>query len=142
MILRTLGRLLLVPLAFCLAAVTAAAIAFTLGLEKVTAAMSGREGGVETVEAYWQIALQGGALIAGLTVVPALAVVIVGEVARIRSWLYYMVGGGLALGLLPVLAAYGAPGGAVLPPAAVWQVLATAGFAGGLVYWLVAGRTA
>jgi len=142
MILRTLGRLLLVPIAFCLAAVTAAAIALTLGLEKVTAAMSGREGGVETVEAYWQITLQGGALIAGLTIVPALAVVIVGEVARIRSWLYYMVGGGLALGLLPVLAAYGSPNIASLPPAAVWQVLATAGFAGGLVYWLVAGRTA
>ena len=24
----------------------------------------------------------------------------------------------------------------------VWQVLATAGFAGGFVYWLLAGRTA
>jgi hypothetical protein len=29
-----------------------------------------------------------------------------------------------------------------VPPAALWQVLATAGFAGGIVYWLIAGRTA
>jgi hypothetical protein len=73
---------------------------------------------------------------------PALAVVIVGEVARIRSWLFYMIGGGLSLGLLPLVAKAGAPDLMTMPPTALWQVLATAGFAGGLVYWLVAGRTA
>jgi hypothetical protein len=104
--------------------------------------MSGKEGGAETIEAYWEIAAQGGALIAGLTILPALAIVIVGEVARIRSWLYYMVGGGLALGLLPLLAKATAPDLMSVPPAALWQVLATAGFAGGIVYWLIAGRTA
>lgn len=142
MILRTIGRLILVPVAFCLAVVTAALVALTLGLEKITVAMSGKEGGAETVAAYWAIVLQGGAMIAGLTVLPALAVVLVGEIARIRSWLYYMIGGGLALGLLPILARYGVGDALVLPPAAVWQVLATAGFAGGIVYWLLAGRTA
>jgi hypothetical protein len=142
MILRTLGRLILVPVAFGLAVVTAGFVAVMLGLEKITAAMSGKEGGAETIEAYWEIAAQGGALIAGLTILPALAIVIVGEVARIRSWLYYMVGGGLALGLLPLLAKATAPDLMSVPPTALWQVLATAGFAGGLVYWLIAGRTA
>ena len=142
MILRTLGRLILVPVAFCLAAATAAVVAVTLGLEKITVAMSGKEGGAETVQAYWELVMQGGAFIAGLTMLPALAVVIVGEVARIRSWLFYMIGGGLSLGLLPLVAKTGAPDLMTMPPTALWQVLATAGFAGGLVYWLVAGRTA
>lgn len=142
MILRTLGRLILVPVAFCLAAATAAVVAVTLGLEKITVAMSGKEGGAETVQAYWELVMQGGAFIAGLTMLPALAVVIVGEVARIRSWLFYMIGGGLSLGLLPLVAKAGAPDLMAMPPTALWQVLATAGFAGGLVYWLVAGRTA
>jgi hypothetical protein len=142
MILRTIGRLILVPLAFSIAALVAIFVAMMLGLEKITAAMAGREGGVETVEAYWEIAMQGGLLLAGLTIVPAVLLVIVGEVARIRSWLYYMVGGGLALGLLPIAMAGGMPDAAAMPPAALWQVLATAGFAGGLTYWLLAGRTA
>jgi len=142
MVLRALGRLVLVPVAFCLALVVAALVAATLGLEKVTAAMSGREGGADTIEAYWVLFAEGGALLAGMTILPALAVVIVGEVARIRSWLYYMIGGGLSLGLLPLVARAGAPDLMTLPPTALWQVLATAGFAGGLVYWLIAGRSA
>jgi hypothetical protein len=142
MILRTIGRLILLPVAFGIAAVVAIFVAMMLGLEKITAAMAGREGGVETVEAYWEIALQGGLMLAGLTIVPAVLLVIVGEVARIRSWLYYMIGGGLSLGLLPIAMAGGMPDAAAMPPAALWQVLATAGFAGGLTYWLLAGRTA
>lgn len=142
MILRTIGRLILVPLAFCVGAGVAIFVAMMLGLEKITAAMAGREGGVETIEAYWEIAMQGGLLLAGLTIVPAVLLVIVGEVARIRSWLFYMIGGGLSLGLLPVAMAGGMPDPAAMPPAALWQVLATAGFAGGLTYWLLAGRTA
>ena len=142
MILSTLARLILVPIAFGLAAFVAIAIALLLGLEKMTAAVAGREGGLETIEAYWELARSGTMLLAGLTIVPALAVVIVGEVARIRSWLYYMLGGGLALGVLPILARYGAPDMLATPPDALWQVLATAGFAGGLVYWLLAGRNA
>jgi hypothetical protein len=142
MILRTLGRLILVPVAFVIAAGVAVFVAMMLGLEKITAAMAGREGDVETVEAYWEIAMQGGLLLAGLTVIPALLLVIVGEVARIRSWLYYMIGGGLALGVLPIASMAGSPDLATMPPAALWQVLATAGFAGGLTYWLLAGRTA
>jgi hypothetical protein len=86
--------------------------------------------------------VQGGLLLAGLTIIPALVLVIVGEVARIRSWLYYMIGGGVALGLLPITTLAGTPDLSALPPAALWQVLATAGFAGGLVYWLLAGRSA
>lgn len=77
-----------------------------------------------------------------LTLLPALAVAVVGEVVRIRSILYYLVGGGAAAALMPLIAtrtditessAYAAP---------YFTLMATAGFAAGMVYWLVAGRNA
>ena len=138
----TLGRLILIPIGFVLAALTSLAIAVTLGLEKVTHAMHGTETGPETIEAYGSLVLQGWSLFSGLTILPALAVIIIGEVARIRSWLYYMLGGGLALSVIPLVSRLGQGVEQQVPPATVWQVLATAGFMGGLVYWLIAGRRA
>jgi hypothetical protein len=142
MVWSTLGRLILIPIAFVLAAFASIAIVVTLGLEKITHAMHGTEAGPETIEAYSDLAFKGWDLIMGLTIVPVLAVVIIGEVARIRSWLYYMVGGGLALAAMPLVSRFSHGSLENMPPAAVWQVLATAGFAGGLVYWLIAGRRA
>ena len=53
------------------------------------------------------------------------------------------VGGGLALAAVPLVARYGQGGSAMPDPdQLVWQVFATAGFAGGFVYWLLAGRNA
>ncbi len=138
---KTVGRMILIPIAFLLAVVSASAVAITLGLEKLTHAMHGNEQGMETIEAYSDLALRGWNLLAGISILPALVVVIVGEIAHIRSWLYYMIGGGVALASMPLLARVG-QGAAEMPPAALWQVLATAGFIGGLVYWLVAGRRA
>lgn len=142
MVWRTIGRLILMPIAFLLALLTAAAIVVTLGLEQVTRAMHGKDAGEETVASMFDLAQQFTALTSGLSIIPALLVVIVGEVGRIRSWLYYVVGGGLALASVPLLARLGQNEALVVPPTAVWQVLASAGFAGGLVYWLLAGRSA
>lgn len=142
MVARTIGRLVLVPVAFLLAAVTAGFVTVTLGLEQITHAMHGREPGPETVDAAFDVLSEGLRMAAGLSLVPALAVIIVGEVARLRSWLYYVAGGGLALAILPLLGQLGEVQVLQAPPAALWQTLATAGFSGGFVYWLVAGRTA
>jgi hypothetical protein len=139
--LATIGRLVLVPIAFVIAAAVAAFVAVSLGLERATHAMTGRDG----VAGYGDIidfARQGLLLASGLSVVPALLLVIVGEVARIRQSMFYVVGGGLAVAATPILLAVSRSGALALPPAAVWQVLATAGFAGGFVYWLIAGRNA
>ena len=76
------------------------------------------------------------------TLVPALLLVIVGEAGRIRSAVYYVVGGGVALAIVPLLTRMGQPATVLELSPTVWQVLATAGFAGGFVYWLLAGRTA
>lgn len=142
MVWRTLGRLILIPIAFVLAACVALAIVVTLGLEKITHATQGTDGGLDTIEAYTNLAFKGWDLLTGLTIVPVLAVIIIGEVARIRSWVYYMVGGGAALAAMPLITHLGQATIENAPPAAVWQVLATAGFAGGYIYWLVAGRRA
>jgi hypothetical protein len=136
---RAIGRLIVVPLGFLIAAAAAGFVLFTLGLEKITHALHGTEVGAETVVYAFDM---GTLILSGLTIIPALAVVIVGEVARIRSWLYYMIGGGLALAALPLLGRINDASVAAMPDAAVWQVLATAGFVGGLTYWLIAGRNA
>jgi hypothetical protein len=51
-----------------------------------------------------------------------------------------MAGGGAASAAIPLLARLDVAG--TLPQATVWQLFATAGFAAGLVYWLLAGRNA
>jgi hypothetical protein len=68
--------------------------------------------------------------------------VIVGEVARIRGAMYYVIGGGVALALVPLMSRFGEPLTVLDLSSVVWQVLATAGFAGGFAYWLLAGRNA
>lgn len=140
---RTLGRLILLPIAFLISVAVAGAILLSLGLEHITHALHGRsEDGTEVARTMVDLLWQGSLLISGLSILPALAVVIVGEVARIRSWLYYMIGGGLALASVPLLARVDRIEQISSVPAIVWQVFATAGFAGGLVYWLIAGRRA
>lgn len=139
---KTVGRLVLIPIAFILAALTAAAIVVSLGLEHFTQAIHGADAGEETVVRTFDFMQQVSALTSGLSIIPALAVVIIGEVGRIRSWLYYMFGGGVALACVPFLARLSQNEALVMPASTVWQVLATAGFAAGTVYWLIAGRNA
>ena len=140
--LRTVGRLIMVPLGFLLGAGVAISVLLSLGLERITHALAGRSldaGGIERVID----ALFGFVSIAGAaTIVPAFLIAIVGEVVRIRSLFYYVLGGGLALGLLPILAKAGASAGEAGSIGQIWPVFATAGFAGGFAYWLVAGRKA
>jgi hypothetical protein len=73
-----------------------------------------------------------------LSILPALLVIVVGEVLRLRSLLFYVVGGGLAVAALPLVAS---PAGTGFNLQAL-AGFATAGFAGGIVYWLLAGRRA
>jgi len=117
-------------------------VLFTLGLERITGALQGNRSGDDVIVAMFDLTQQGLLLASGLTLIPALVVVIVGEIARIRSAIYYVAGGGLALAAMPMLARMTESGNVVIPETTVWQVFATAGFAGGFVYWLIAGRNA
>jgi hypothetical protein len=139
---RTLGRIIWVPLAFLVSAAVAGFVLVTLGLERVTQTLRGSGPAEDTIGSMIDLVGHGVLIASAFTVVPALLVVIVGEVARIRSSMYYVAGGGLAFAVVPLLARLGDGGGLAMPAVPVWQVFATAGFAGGLVYWLLAGRSA
>lgn len=133
---RLAGRLVIVPLAMLAAALAAGYVLFTLGMERITRAMHADVAGDGGIMLLLEMMRQGFQLSRGLTVLPILAVVVIGEVARIRNSIYYILGGGASLAAIPLLSGGGIPAGPL------WQVLATAGFAGGLVYWMLAGRKA
>jgi hypothetical protein len=140
--LRALWRIIVLPIAFALAAAVTVYVIFSLGQERAVQALTAR--GPEPVPLGAITDLLGLVLrLASVyTLVPALLLVIVGEVARIRSAIYYVVGGGVALAVVPLLTRLGQPMTVLELSPVVWQVLATAGFAGGFVYWLLAGRKA
>jgi hypothetical protein len=130
-----------VPLAFLLGTVAALFILFTLGMEKITHALAGRAIEADASQIF-EFMRQASALASAATIVPAILLVIVGEVARIRSSAYYILGGGAALCALPLMAMAGSLSSDLSPLGTLWTVFATAGFAGGFVYWLLAGRNA
>jgi hypothetical protein len=134
---KTVGRMILVPIAFILGAVAAGFVLVTLGLERITQSVHAQGPGSDAFDQVIAFVAQGSVIVATFTVIPAILFAIIGEVARIRSVLYYVIGGGVSMAVTPIIA-QGLEGG----PAVVWQVFAAAGFAGGFVYWLVAGRSA
>ncbi|HET9714770.1 MAG TPA: hypothetical protein VFP60_01170 [Pseudolabrys sp.] len=83
--------------------------------------------------------------VGAVAVVPAVVAIVIAEVARMRSFLYYGVGGALV-----GLASYFGSDISVrlenttdMPPVSnALQLAAAAGIIGGLVYWLLAGRNA
>ncbi len=141
---KTLGRVIIViPFAFLVSALTAILILLTLALEQMTQMLHGAGDDPEAMAVMLYVFMRLATLMPFLTLVPALLVVIVGEVARIRSALYYIVGGGAALTAIPLLARLGPSIETTpTPDVILWSTLATAGFAGGLIYWLIAGRNA
>jgi hypothetical protein len=139
---RALGRILLLPIAFVLASLATLFVILTLGHERIIQGIAARRPDEATIDAMFDLLRLGLSFASAQSVLPALLVVIGGEVARIRSVLYYVVGGGAALVVVPLLFRLGQPTGALDVSTAAFQVLAVGGFAGGFVYWLLAGRNA
>jgi hypothetical protein len=73
------------------------------------------------------------------TLVSAAVAAVVGEIAHIRSALYYIVTGGMAAVVIPFIMAAPVQQTTYAP---YFSLIATAGFAGGLIYWVFAGRSA
>lgn len=143
---RTVGRVFWVPIVFTISALVALYVLVTLGAERIVQELHveqlDEEGALGNLYVLWQQLRFIGGAASMLSVVPGLIVVIVGEAAGIRSAVYYVLGGGAALAAIPLLGQMAAAEAIALPSATVMQVFATAGFAAGLVYWLLAGRTA
>lgn len=137
---RALGRIILVPIAFVLAALVTLFVIVSLGQERIVQAVTGRGRDEATIGGAYDLVGMAVSMASVQSLLPALLLIIIGEVARIRSALYYVMGGGAALAVVPLLARLEHPARALDLSPAVWQVLATAGFAGGFAYWLVAGR--
>jgi hypothetical protein len=84
-------------------------------------------------------------LVVAFALLPAVLVIVVSEVARMRSFIYYGVGGAL----VALASYYGSDISVqlenttdVTPVANTLQLAAAAGILGGLAYWLIAGRNA
>lgn len=140
--LRTVGRLIWVPIAFLLSALVSLFVIVSLGQERIVHAMAGRGPDQSTVDAGFELLGVVVQFFSGYTLLPAILLVLIGEVARLRSALYYVIGGGATLAAVPLLTRLHQPASALGVAEVIWQVLATAGFAGGFVYWLLAGRKA
>lgn len=138
--LKLLGRGLAILFAFAVAAVVAVVVLFTLGSAWVGDVLYDYAEGdplLEDFSGVMGIVVFASAVGPALSALPGLAAVAVGEVMRLRSWLYYVPAGGGALALIPLLIAPGAPDA---PAADYMTIFASAGFAAGFVYWLLAGR--
>ena len=140
--LRTVGRLIWVPIAFLLSALVSLFVIVSLGHERIVQAMVGRGPDQASIDAAFTLLAFVLQLLSVYTLAPAILLVVIGEVARLRSALYYVIGGGATLAAVPLLARLQQPASALDIAEVVWQVLATGGFAGGFVYWLMAGRNA
>jgi H+/Cl- antiporter ClcA len=84
-------------------------------------------------------------LVGAVAILPAVVVIVISEAARMRSFLYYALGGALV-----GLASYFGTDISerlenttdVTPVGHTLQLAAAAGIVGGLAYWLIAGRNA
>lgn len=146
MIVRTIFRVLWAATAFLLAVTVAVSVLFALGAlwvgDELRAAAPYDPMLRHGAAPMFGMVLFASTVTPALTVLPAAIAAIVGEVLRLRSWMYYVLAGGAALAAIPILAA---PPSHALPtwPASQWMtIFAAAGFAGGFVYWLLAGRSA
>ena len=144
--LRLIGRIILIPIAFVLAVIAAAAVFAVLGYEYIAEATAiSTDDPEELIQGFWDLASQAGtmtAYLSGATILPAVILIIIGESASIRSSIFYIVGAGLAMAAMPVLFDLTTRSEISSTAHDVLPMFATAGFAGGFVYWFIAGRTA
>jgi hypothetical protein len=144
---RVLGRTLSVAFGFVLAGLAALGTLFAIGLH--WAADEATRYAQENLDEFSYMMHEGFGMIAffltvspTLTLLPAIAVAIAGEVARIRSVFYYVAAGGLAAAVMPFILSLPENGAHAAYSSQYFAIFATAGFAGGFVYWLITGRNA
>lgn len=143
MILKTVLRWVWVMIAFLIACMIAVTVLFTLGIfwlgDEFREAAPGDVFIWETAEIFAAVFFTT-AVAPALTALPALVAVIVGEIFRLRSMLYYTLAGGAALAIIPLLAR-GAEASSN-PAPGYMTIFAAAGFIGGFCYWALAGARA
>ncbi len=144
MILKVIGRLFLVCFGFALALLVGFLTLAYLGGQLMASSLaqeygSDVPGGALDVIGYVGFLME---LFPAMTLLPVLLVVAIGEVGRLRSWMYYVLAGGAASLMVPLLYVLSYAQERDLPSSSFLLIFATAGFFGGGVYWLLAGRKA
>ena len=145
MISRTIFRVVWVAMAFAIAALASLALLFALGgiwAGDELRAAAPNDPVVRDAAPIFGILLFARTVGPALTALPALIAVVAGEIMHVRSWMYYVLAGGLALAAIPILAAPETAELSSILASHAMTIFATAGFAGGLVYWLLAGARA
>lgn len=144
MIFRLVGRLLVVAFGFMVGLLVAFLLLTYLGGQLIFLELA-RQYGDNLPSSFVDILGVIGFFIElypAITILPPILMVAIGEIGRFRSWLFYVLMGGWAALLVPLLYIAVKEGQAELPSAQFLAIFATAGFGGGLVYWLIAGRKA
>ena len=136
------GRIIVIFFAL-MVAIIAAGIALAIGI--VTPDWTGVDSDPFERVSFFIVSFFATSFVGAVAFLPALVVIVIAEAARLRSFLYYGVGGAL-VGLASY---YGSDISVrlenttdVTPVGNALQLAAAAGIIGGLVYWLIAGRNA
>jgi len=145
-IVSTIFRMLWVTIALMLAVGAALATLFALGAiwvgDELRAAAPNDPMLRHGADRIFGAVLFAGTIAPALTILPALAAIIAGEVLRIRSWMYYVLAGGASLVAIPLLISSRAEDIQSLAASPYMSIFAASGFVGGFVYWLLAGARA
>jgi hypothetical protein len=142
---RTILRMAWVAIAFLIAALASLAVLFALGgiwAGGELRAAAPNDPVVRDGAPIFGVLLFARTVGPALTALPALIAVVAGEVMRVRSWMYYVLASGLSLAAIPILAAPETAELSSILASQTMTIFATAGFAGGLLYWLLAGARA
>jgi hypothetical protein len=142
-IIKTFFRWLWVVIAFGIAALIALTILFGMGIywlgDEIRAGAEGDHFLWATAEVFAALFFTA-AVAPALTALPGLFAVIIGEVMRVRSSIYYMLAGGAALAVIPILARTAE--NVSMPFSSYMSLFAASGFVGGFAYWALAGARA
>ncbi|MDX2265005.1 MAG: hypothetical protein NW215_08545 [Hyphomicrobiales bacterium] len=140
MIASFIGRVFSVIFGVIFGALTALVVLFWVGgpfwAQRVEREFAGEMSPDAFAEIYDQMSY---ALISAPAAVlaPCIVAVVIGEALNIRSVLYYVAAGGVTAAMAPL-----AVSGAKDQSGQYLAIVATAGFAAGFIYWLIAGRKA
>jgi len=136
------GRIIVILLALILA-IMAAGITLAIGI--ITPDWAGIDSDPVERLSFFIVSFFATSFVGAVAILPAVLLIVISEAARLRSFLFYGIGGAL-VGLASY---YGSDISVRLenttdvPPVAnALQLAAAAGIIGGLVYWLIAGRNA
>jgi hypothetical protein len=136
------GRIIVILVALVLA-IMAAGITLAIGI--IAPDWTGIDSDPVERLSFFIVSFFATSFVGAVAILPAMLLIVISEAARLRSFLFYGVGGAL-VGLASY---YGSDISVRLenttdvPPVAnALQLAAAAGIIGGLVYWLIAGRNA